>query len=68
MEVKEDAGFPEAKETAACNLCKNISRLPPLKAASWESHPRMVLMRPPPLRCLWLDGSIIITLACHGEC
>jgi len=23
-------------------------------------HPRRVLLRPPPLRCLWLDGSIIV--------
>ena len=27
---------------------------------SWESHPSRDLRLPPPLRCLWLDGSIMI--------
>jgi hypothetical protein len=33
------------------------------KAASRESHPSVVLTEPPPLRCLWLDGSTIVLLA-----
>ena len=41
--------------------------------ASWEFHPCMVLMHPPPLCELWLDGSIIIPLCrslrtyCHAS-
>lgn len=42
-------------------------------SASWESHPDVVLTKPPPLRCLWLGGSIIIPLhiswriGCHTD-
>ena len=42
-------------------------------AVSWESHPDVVLTKPPPLLCLWLGGSIIIPLhiswriGCHTD-
>ena len=34
-------------------------------SASWVSHPSVVLTKLPPLCVLWLDRSIIITLACY---
>lgn len=34
-------------------------------SAPRESHP-CTSMQPPPLRCLWLGGSIIILSDCHG--
>ena len=35
------------------------------QSLSWVVSSRRVLLWPPPLRCLWLDGSIIVPWDCH---